>query len=328
VETLAWVESPLQAIGAVEAFSAGALGSAVTVHGRRGLEPVRRTIEQVERIAQVPGLTFERESSGLPRWSPRRPATIAVGDAMSGVSQRFLLRAGMREVVLLDDGRATRVVLRQLVDDAPLLRPQSQHGYARMALARMVSTRLRRIARHGLLTVFTAVDLDPALADAAHAAGIGIRQHSFDWLRAQPRPAPPATRVVVLGSALVANDLVAPGHYLDWVSQIVRVSDGVTYYAHRREDARTLAALRQQVGVTVCSGDVPVELTLRGLTHENVVHTLPSTAAHTLRLLCPGTAIREHPVLGAWWRPDAGEDVRRHLSGGREAIGCSSGRPS
>lgn len=335
------MESPLQALGAVEAFFEGVLGSNVTVHGRRGLEPVRRTIEELERIAQAPGLTFDRESSRLPRRSPRRPGVLVLGDALSGVSQRFVLRPGTREVVLLDDGRATRVVLQHLVEGSPMLRPQSQHGPARTTLARLVSARLGRIAREGGLTVFTAVQVDPGLTDAATDAGVLIRAHEFSWLRAQPQPDPPATQVVILGSALVANNLIAEGPYLQWVSRIVRDSERVTYCAHRREDDRTLAVLNGTPGVTVLSGDRPVELRLRGLAPQNVVHTLPSTAAHTLRLICPDARIVEHAIPANWWRPEVGHTVRHHLSGGSQALSdteseewapddsvSSSGRPS
>jgi len=62
-------------------------------------------------------------------------------------------------------------------------------------------------------------------------------------------------------------------------------------------------------------GALPVELTLRGLKAGQVVHTLPSTAAHTLRMLSPQAQVVEHQVPASWWRPEADAAVRRHLGG-------------
>lgn len=312
--THAWVESPLQAVGAVEAFAAGEFGGRAVVHGRAGLEPVRRTMTELQRLlgpaGGAAGLTLRPESRGV----AAQARTLALGDSLGGRSQRILLRPWVRDLVLLDDGRATRVVLRCLVDDAPLLRPQVAAGRARVALARAATRIIRQRARAGRVTVFTALRLEDELVREAAGLGVRLVRHDFPWLRSRPLPEPVESRVIVLGSALVANDLVRAEPYLDWVRGLAGAGGTVTYYAHRREDGRTLEPLTDHPRIAVRRGDLPVELRLRGLSDEHRVHTLPSTAAHTLGLVVPRVRIVEHPIPAGWWRPDAGPDVRDHLA--------------
>jgi hypothetical protein len=173
--------------------------------------------------------------------------------------------------------------------------------------------KLKRMASRSRLRVVTVLDLPNAVVDAAARTGIPIRRHDFGWLRSLPGDAAPATETVVLGTSLVANDLITAGPYLDWVRAIAREGP-LTYRAHRREDERTLGPLSRCPDVVIETGQVPVEVSLRRMTARNRVLTLPTTAVSTLRLITPQARIQEFAVPDCWWLPHVPAVARRHLT--------------
>jgi hypothetical protein len=306
---LAWVESPFQLLGALEAHASGCLGERLVVLPRQDVGPLATTIVELHRLGMPPGVMVL-----APGRAPRRlNGLLAVGDAFSGQVHRLLLQCPPRGVILLDDGRSTRRVMDALVvPGVPLIRPHILPSMARAMLARLALIRLKRMARAGRLRAITALQLPNAVIDAATTAGIEIQQHSFAWLRGLPGDAAPSTDTVVLGTSLVANDLISAKPYLEWVAGIAREGP-VTYRAHRREDQRTLGPLARCPGVIIESGQVPVEVSLRGMTSRQRVLTLPTTAVSTLRLITPQARIQEFAVPDAWWLPSVPSVARRHL---------------
>jgi hypothetical protein len=307
---LSWVESPFQLLGALEAHASGFLGERLVVLPRQNVAPLATTIAELRRLGLPAGVSILNPGRA-PYRAGGRP--VAVGDAFSGEVHRLLVHTSPSRVVLLDDGRSTRRVMDALVrPGVPLIRPHVSPSPPRALLAKLALARLKRLARRGRLTVVTALDLPDAVIDAATSAGIPIEHHHFGWLRGLPGDAVPATDTVVLGTSLVANDLITAGPYLDWVASLSRRGP-VTYRAHRREDARTLEPLSHLPGLTVETGQVPVEVSLRGMNARHRVLTLPTTAVSTLRLIAPQTRIQEFAVPDAWWLPQVPTVARRHL---------------
>jgi hypothetical protein len=306
---LAWVESPFQFLGALEAHSSGVLGERLVVLPRRDVEPLARTITEMLRLGVPAGVSVLRPGPAPHRYG----GPLAVGDAFSGAVHRLLLQSSPRTLVLLDDGRSTRRVMDALVTPGvPLIRPHILPSPPRALLARLARVKLKRLAGRGRVRVVTALNLPSSAIDAAAHAGIPIQRHDFAWLRGLPGDAAPATDTVVLGTSLVANDLIRAAPYLDWVRGIARDSP-ITYRAHRREDERTLGPLAGYPGVLIETGQVPVEVSLRGMTARNRVLTLPTTAVSTLRLITPQTRIQEFAVPECWWLDHVPAAARRHL---------------
>jgi hypothetical protein len=308
-DVLAWVESPFQLLGAVEAHASGLLGRRLRVLPRRGVVPLAATVVEVHRLGLPPGVTVLSPST-----APRhRSGPLAVGDAFSGEVHKLLLLSSPASATLLDDGRSTRRVMDALVRlDVPLIRPHVVPTPARGLLARLALTRLKRLAGQGRLRVVTALQLPSAVTAAAERSGIAIARHDFSWLRGLPGGGIPGHDTVVLGSSLVANDLIAAQPYLDWVRAIAQEGP-ITYRAHRREDARTLEPLARTPGIVVETGQVPVEVSLRGMSDRQRVITLPTTAVSTLRLITPQARIQEFAVPDTWWLPGVPRAARLHL---------------
>jgi hypothetical protein len=308
-DTIAWVESPFQLLGALEAFASGRLGSRLAVLPRHGVAPLAATVDAVRALGLPPGAVILPPGRAPRRWG----GVLAVGDAFSGEVHRTLVTSHPHTLVLLDDGRSTRRVMDALVfPDVPLVRPHITPTLPRALLARTVQGRLRRMAHQNRLDVVTALRLPPAVVTAAELIGVRMYYHAFEWLRARPGPGLPTTDTVVLGTSLVANDLIAAEPYLEWVAAIAADSP-VTYRAHRREDSRTLGPLRANPRVTVETGQVPVEVSLRGMTDRNRVLTLPTTAVSSMRLITPEARIQEFAVPDEWWLPGVPRVARLHL---------------
>jgi len=309
---LAWVESPFQLLGALEAFASGRLGQRLVVLPRRNVGPLAVTVAELERLGLPAGVSVSAPGRAPHRYN----GVLAVGDAFSGEVHRLLLQSSPQRLILLDDGRSTKRVMDALVKPGvPLVRPHIAPTLARSLLAGLALAKMKRMAAQGRLQVITALWLPEPVVAAAEAAGVRIAHHSFEWLRGLPgRPgdALPGTETVVLGTSLVANNLIAAGPYLDWVATIARRGP-ITYRPHRREDERTLAALAGGPGIVIETGQVPVEVSLRAMTSRHRVFTLPTTAVSTLRLIAPEARIQEFAIPESWWQPTVPEVARRHL---------------
>lgn len=310
---VAWVESPLQLLCVVEARHAGLAGPGTRVVCRPGLAALRRTRAELNRLDLPGGL--ELADDGMPR--PRRDATWMFGDAFSGRVQLTWLTGAPGDVVLVDDGLATIHLLELVAARGlhPLLRARARAGLGRRALGAAAAARLRAAARSGRLTVFTALPVPAALAEAATRRGVRIRTHDFGWLRSQPVAHPrPSERTVVLGTSLVRNGLVHRERYLDWLGAL-GAAEPVAYYPHRREEPADLDRIGRMPGIALRETGAPVEMTLRGLLPGQRVVSLPSTAVTSLRvLLTPrGVPVDAVEVPGDWWTPLATPDIRSHL---------------
>lgn len=305
----AWVESPFQVLGVIEAYHQGHLPAGTRVVPRAGILPLEHTISTLRDLGLPDGL---RIGSPAPA-PPRTRATWVVGDPFSGVVQQALVRTSPERLVLVDDGRSTQRVLHALAHPrTPMVRAHATPAPVRSLLGLAATTRLRRLAHHGRLHVISALRFREPLATAARRSGVQLSLHHFAWLRSRPTPPPPPTRTVVLGTSLVANGLIHTGPYLDWITALA-ATEPLTYLPHRREDPRTLGVLERTAGVDLHDGDLPVELTLRGLRLSQQVTTLPSTAASTLPLIVPGVPVHERAVPGTWWTARARPRTRRWL---------------
>ncbi|MET1007885.1 MAG: hypothetical protein ABWX96_20205, partial [Propionibacteriaceae bacterium] len=63
----AWVESPFQLLGALEAHASGRLGGRLVVLPRKGVEPLVTAVAEVSRLGLPDGVTIH-----LPTGAPRR----------------------------------------------------------------------------------------------------------------------------------------------------------------------------------------------------------------------------------------------------------------
>ncbi|MFI0422768.1 hypothetical protein [Spongiactinospora sp. 9N601] len=317
---VAWVESPLQMLCAVEAHHAGLLGSGTRIVPRAKLPALAATRRELNRLGLPAHSVIDSAQSEMPR--PSRGGTWVVGDAFSGKVQLRLLAGTGRRVVIVDDGLATIRLLELLSGHAlpPLLRARPVgsgpvRGLLRAALGRAAGLRLRLAARRGRLSVFTALPVPAELADAVRATGAELLTHDFPWLRARPdEPTQPGERTIVLGTSLVRNGLIHRDPYLCWLAGLAE-RNPVAYFPHRREDPADLDLVRGQPGVHVYDGGAPAEITLRGLSQGQRVVSLPSTAVTSLRvLLSPrGVPVETVDVPDEWWTADAAPSLRSHL---------------
>ncbi|MCW2879820.1 MAG: hypothetical protein JWQ95_3920 [Sphaerisporangium sp.] len=311
---VAWVESPLQLLSAVEARYAGVAGPVTRVVTRAKLPALRVTRTELAGLDLPEGLRIETADEGMPR--PGRHDTWVLGDAFSGSMQLTSLTTAPARMVVVDDGLATIRLLELLTArlGTPLLRARATAGPSRRALGVAAGLRLRAAARIGRLTVFTALPVPAELAKAVRAIGADLVTHDFPWLRSQPaaRHPRPAESTVVLGTSLVRNGLIHRDRYLSW---LFALEGPLAYYPHRREDPRDLAAVRDHPGVTVYDAGVPVEMTLRDLRPGQRVLSLPSTAVTSLRVLLSarGVPVETVDVPDDWWTPSASVSLRSHL---------------
>ncbi|MBT0773056.1 hypothetical protein KIH74_29200 [Kineosporia sp. J2-2] len=309
----AWVESPFQLLGALEAHASGRLGERLVVLPRKDVEPLVTAVAEVTRLGLPAGVTIS-----LPTGAPRRGGDdLAVGDAFSGAVHRLLVQAPPRRLVLLDDGRSTRRVMDAILDeDIPLTRPHVRQSAHRAVLARMAKRRLLKMIDAGRVRVITALPLPERVLDEAALIGLPIEPNDFAWLRSLPDSGIGSGRdgreTVVLGTSMVANRLIKAQPYLAWVRQMANAGP-VVYRAHRRENGSTLSPLTNYPGITMIHGEVPAEIALRGMSSRHQVVTLPTTAVSSLRLIAPQANIQEFAVPEDWWMPEVAESVRRHL---------------
>ncbi|WP_051681851.1 hypothetical protein [Cellulomonas sp. HZM] len=313
------VESPLQLLGALEAHAAGLAGERTLVRVRSGVPALDDAARMIDAGGLPAGVRMHLGATSEDVAVPPR-GTWLVGDAFSGQwQQAFVRRRVHGHVVLLDDGLATVALARALVAGEPAVRASRTSGgavgQARRVLGALVTRRLRRLARDGRLTLFTAMPLDVPLMTHLHGIGVDVVTHRFAWLATQQPPIAPAEPVVVVGSALVADGWVKADPYVEWVASLAREND-VAYLPHRRSDPAVEARLAALPGVRVDTAGLPVEMRLRGLRPPQRVVCLPSTAYVLLDALHASTGVRiqARPVPDDWWTGSAAPSIREHLS--------------
>jgi len=292
---VAWIESPLQLIGAAE--WAHARGVRVDLAARLGAQVEETAAELHARRAPF----AERAAYyGIPWRMLSSHDHWLVGDGFSG---QFRLAATVlrpRRVTFLDDGLNTLPLVDAVTGVAPYVRPGVVAGGLSRRLAPLALDAVRLRAASGAVDVFTAFPLGDAREAALADLGATRSAHGFEWLRgSRPSsacPEIPAGRVL-LGTAGVADGRFGAREVLTWARSESR-RRAVTYLPHRRETDETLGALSRMENVTVVRTDLPVELVLGGSRGPYDVLTLPSSAAVTLRAVLRGTesVVRERAL--------------------------------
>lgn len=280
---LAWVESPLQLIGAAE--WAAAERRAVPLAGRLTAQMSETADALVARRAWFSEL---EPYLGIPWALLSRHRHWLVGDGFSG---QFRLAASVlrpRRITFLDDGANTVPFADALLGTRPYTRPG--------VTERGLTTRVAPIARATVLDravsrrvdFFTAFDLGDARRTALRDSGIGVRGHRFEWTRTSAPTSSDLGPRVILGSARPVDGRMPISEYLDWVRDAASLGPA-TYLPHRRETPAQLDAVGAIPGVEVRITRLPVELVLAGTPHPLELHTMPSSTTTTLRHVLRGT---------------------------------------
>jgi len=311
-ERVAWVESPLQLINAIEygEFSGGDL----VIEPRSGILQLPETIAAVNALLPV-GVRITEPIGSISVGGFRSAAEKVVGDVFSGQFRALVARYGMRGITIVDDGSATVHFATELLRGRLVRMAQSENIVMR-ALGSLVARRLLVSAANGGVTLFTAYADDPSVLSLA-ALGVRVENNEYSWLRSletstlMAMGAAPRHSTVILGSALVTDAQVGENDYLEWVRGIA-LTGSVSYLPHRRESDALRMSVSAIDGVTVEPGVLPVELVL-GASHSLArVVTLPTSAVATLRaILEPSVDIEVTPVPDSWWLAAADPSIRR-----------------
>ncbi|MFV0633062.1 hypothetical protein [Demequina sp.] len=304
---VAWVESPLQLLNAIEWGASQPVPLAIVPRAR---------VMQLDHTAEVlrphvpPSVTIMPPARSALQSPFSRAQVKVTGDAMSGQVRAVLTVARPRQVVLVDDGAITLALAAQLGSGAALARPGIVESGLSRVLGARAAARLRSLAGAGRLTLFTAYSTADAVA-ALGALGARVMSNDFAWLRgADLNLGMGLTESVVLGSALASDGFIEPRAQLAWVSGYASQWGHVTYLPHRREEGSWLAQVAAIDGVTVLRPGLPAELTLAAARVARVA-MLPSSLAATLSGVLP-SQVRIHvdPVQDDWWTTRADTHLR------------------
>ena len=281
-DVLAWVESPLQLIGAAE--WAASHGRTVPVAGRLTPQISATADELLARGARFGELA---PYLGVPWSLLARHGHWLVGDGFSG---QFRLAAAVlrpHRVTFLDDGAHAIAYADTLLGRRPYARPNVTERGVTTVVAPFAAELVHRRAASRRAAMFTAFDLGADRLDGLADLGFGIRRHDFSWTRANAPAAPALGRRIVLGSALPVDGRMMLVDYVRWVRGAA--DGGAVYLPHRRETAEQLAAVATVPGLRIHRTGLPVELVLAGARQPLEVHTLPSSTTTTLPLVLAGT---------------------------------------
>lgn len=281
-DVLAWVESPLQLVGAAE--WAAAHRATVPVAGRLTPQISATADELLARGARFGEL---EPYLGIPWNLLSRHGHWLVGDGFSG---QFRLAAAVlrpHRITFLDDGAHALAYADTLLGRRPYARPNIAERGATTILAPFAAELVHRRAAARRAGMFTAFDLGEERVDALADQGFAIRRHDFSWTRSSAPAMPLPGRRVVLGSALPVDGRMMLLDYLRWVRDAA--AGGAVYLPHRRETAEQLATVETVPDLEVHRTGLPVELVLAGARGPLEVHTLPSSTTTTLPLVLAGT---------------------------------------
>ncbi len=284
-DVLAWVESPLQLVGAAE--WADAHGTVVPVAGR--LTP-QMSVTADELLARGARFGDLQPYLGIPFSLLARHGHWLVGDGFSGQFRAAASLLRPHRITFLDDGAQTIAYADALLERRPYSRPGVAERGLTTRIAPLVHATVLHRAAQGRAELFTAFDLGADRAEALIDRGFGIRRHAFEWTR---RSAPAVTDLgarIVLGSAQPVDGRLSLAAYVEWVRDAAAAGPA-TYLPHRREPAAQLAAVAAVRGITVRRTDLPVELVLAGATGPLEIRTLASSTTTTLPLVLRGTGV-------------------------------------
>ena len=281
-DVLAWVESPLQLVGAAE--WAAAHRTPVPVAGRLTPQISATADELLSRGARFGEL---EPYLGIPFSLLARHGHWLVGDGFSG---QFRLAASVlrpHRITFLDDGAHAIAYADTLLGLRPYVRPNVDERGLTTVVAPFAAELVHRRAAARRAGIFTAFDLGADRLDALEDHGFSIRRHDFSWTRGSAPAAPELGRRIVLGSALPVDGRMMLVDYLRWVRDAT--AGAAVYLPHRRETQEQLDAVATLPGVRIHTTGLPVELVLAGAREALDVHTLPSSTATTLPLVLAGT---------------------------------------
>lgn len=283
---VAWVESPLQLVGAAEWGDA---------HGRRVPVAGRLTPQMSETadalIARGAAFADLEPYLGIPWKMLSQHRHWLVGDGFSG---QFRLAASVlrpRRITFLDDGAHALPFADAVLGTKPYARPHVAERGLTTHIAPFALATIQRAGHEGRAGFFTAFDFGAARRDALEDRGFAIERHGFSWTRSSaPVPSDLGTRIV-LGSARAVDGRMPLPHFVDWV-RAVAAQGAATYLPHRREPESQLAEIAAIPGIRVVRTALPVELVLAGADRPLDVFTLPSSTTTTLPLVLAGTGLR------------------------------------
>lgn len=281
-DVLAWVESPLQLLGAAEWAAANRV--TVPVAGRLTPQISETADELLARGARFGDL---EPYLGIPWTLLARHRHWLVGDGFSG---QFRLAATVlrpRRITFLDDGAMTLSYADALLGRRPYARPAVRERGLTTLIAPFAAEVIHRRAGARRAGLFTAFDLGAERIEALGDRGFGIRRHDFSWTRASAPAATELGRRIVLGSARPVDGRMSLADYLAWVTDAA--AGGAVYLPHRRETSEQLDAVAAIAGVEIRETGLPVELVLAGARDALDIRTLASSTTSTLPLVLAGT---------------------------------------
>lgn len=280
---LAWVESPLQLLGAAE--YAAALGRPIAVAYRLTGPQMPTTMgELLDR-----GALFSSVAPyyGIPWGLLRDQPDWAIGDGFSGQFRMATAVLRPRSITLLDDGDMSIHLASALLGRTGFARRDTRESGLATLLGGIARDRMLKLAGSQRLTMFSAFADDPTVA-ALPARKVSLVRNSFAWLRAHARPARLPHPRVVLGSARVIDGLLDEADYQRWLKSVAAAGP-VSYLPHRRERGDQLAQISSIDGVTVVDTGLPAELALAGTSEPLEIVMMRSSASTTLRAVLEGT---------------------------------------
>lgn len=283
MSTVAWVESPLQLVGAAEWADAAA--TRVTIAGRLTPQMSETADELLARDAR-----FGRTEPylGIPWKLLSQHRHWLIGDGFSGQFRLAAAALRPKRITFLDDGANALPFADTLLGRRDYSRPGNHERGLTTTLAPFVFDLIHSRARHANVEVFTAFDLGPARIERLHDIGIRTAGHRFEWTRRTAPAFALGVRRVLLGSALPADGLLDVELYLDWVAAEAATAQ-VAYLPHRRESAEQLRVVAGISGVRLVETHLPAELVLAGASEPLEVLTLASSTTTTLPLVLEGS---------------------------------------
>lgn len=287
---VAWVESPLQLLGAAE--WAAARSERIDL-AARVTEQIPETADEIIRR----GARFAEKQPyfGIPWRMLAGHSHWLVGDGFSGQFRMAAAVLRPRRVTFLDDGLNTLALADAVAGTRPYRRPGVAEKGLTTRIAPLVLDHVRARALDGAVDLFTAFALGADRESAIAEYGLTAMRHDFEWLRSTQPTDRLAGRIrtdrILLGSARPRDGLMPTSTYLAWLESEAAHGEA-TYLPHRRETAEMLDAVRAVTGIRVVETGVPVELALAGLGRPVEVRSLLSSTLTTLPLVLRGTGSR------------------------------------
>ncbi len=346
---VAYVESPLQLLSAIEAYGYGLLGTETDLVIRDPHSTIAPTLLALKSIGLPAGLKVHMSKDSAPSAEARLTSSArktktrpieqrrslsrsrgsssaytppshkylhVMGDPFSGQQQSGLLRhSGAHEIVILDDGLNTYAAIEALAAQKPLIRPGQTLSPARKVLGLATTRALRNAAFAGQLTIFTAMPATERMLQHLDVLDANVVFHEFPWISAQPTSQAIEEDRIIVGSGFAADGLIDPNRYVEWVEGLAQDTT-VRYLPHRRTSPSVLDQIDAIDTVTVTTDNASVEVLLRCVQRGKEIHLLPTTALITLSSILRGrgVSIVPHAVPEDWWTDDTSESLREFLS--------------